>query len=218
MEATILYIERKRSDQPSFVPALRKKGFYVENVVSGTEAIDHLEQLQPHLVIINAASLRSNGKRICRSIRNLVAQLPIVVILEKGQVFGENDCSTVLLNLPFTARKLVNHILPYIKGNPESILHAGPIQLDLERKTVKCLEKENRLTPRLTALLTLLIEKKGEVISREQLFMTVWKTQYTGDTRTLDVHISWLRQAIEEDVRHPRYIKTIRSQGYRLDV
>jgi DNA-binding response OmpR family regulator len=58
----------------------------------------------------------------------------------------------------------------------------------------------------------------GEVVEREDLFRRVWNTEYTADTRTLDVHISWLRQAIEEDPRNPRFLKTIRGVGYRLDV
>jgi DNA-binding response OmpR family regulator len=218
MEATILYIEKKRSDQPSFIPALRKKGFSVESVTSGTDAVEILEQLQPQLAIINAASLRTNGKRICRSLRGINSALPIIVILDPSQLFKDDDCSTAIMRMPFTARKLINHILLYIKGSPETIISSGPIRLDLERKTVQCIGKETRLTPRLLDLLQYLLENKGVVIEREQLFSTVWKTQYTGDTRTLDVHISWLRNAIEEDPRHPQLIKTIRSYGYRLDI
>jgi DNA-binding response OmpR family regulator len=62
------------------------------------------------------------------------------------------------------------------------------------------------------------MDHSGEALEREQLFREVWKTEYTGDTRTLDVHISWLRQAIEEDPRNPQFLKTIRGVGYRLDV
>jgi DNA-binding response OmpR family regulator len=87
----------------------------------------------------------------------------------------------------------------------------------VDGKRVRCQGKEERLTPRLTHLLQTLMEHAGEVIEREKLFSEVWKTEYTGDTRTLDVHISWLRQAIEEDPRNPRFLKTIRGVGYRLD-
>ncbi len=66
-------------------------------------------------------------------------------------------------------------------------------------------------------MLMLFIENSGEVISRETLFQEVWKTSYTGDTRTLDVHISWLRQAIEADPRNPKILVTIRGVGYKLE-
>jgi len=83
---------------------------------------------------------------------------------------------------------------------------------------VKCLSKNSRLTPRLTCLLQTLLQRRGEVIEREELFKQVWETNYTGDTRTLDVHISWLRRAIEMDPVHPRFLHTVRGVGYRLDV
>ena len=63
-----------------------------------------------------------------------------------------------------------------------------------------------------------LLQHRGEVIEREELFKQVWDTNYTGDTRTLDVHISWLRRAIEMDPNHPRFLHTVRGVGYRLDV
>jgi DNA-binding response OmpR family regulator len=68
------------------------------------------------------------------------------------------------------------------------------------------------------SLLKILMQNPGTVIERQNLFRQVWDTAYTGDTRTLDVHVSWLRQLLEDDPRHPQYIKTIRGVGYRLDV
>jgi DNA-binding response OmpR family regulator len=83
---------------------------------------------------------------------------------------------------------------------------------------VRSLGKSTRLTPRLVTLLKTLLEKHGEVVERETLFKKVWETNYTGDTRTLDVHISWLRGALELDPENPKFLKTIRGVGYRLDV
>jgi len=79
-------------------------------------------------------------------------------------------------------------------------------------------ERQIQLTPRLATLLRILMEHAGEVVDREAMFREAWETDYTADTRSLDVHMSWLRQAIEETPRHPRYIKTVRGVGYRLDV
>ncbi len=83
---------------------------------------------------------------------------------------------------------------------------------------VQCPGKQARLTPRLVHLLKALIKQHGEVIERKALFSQVWETNYTDDTRTLDVHISWLRQAIETDPDNPQYLKTVRGVGYLLDV
>jgi DNA-binding response OmpR family regulator len=122
------------------------------------------------------------------------------------------------LSLPFTIRKLLNRIVPLLPGEGQKLLKAGPIHLDLERKQVRCQGRESRLTPRLARILEVLIQSPGVVLERERLFREVWNTEYTGDTRTLDVHISWLRQALEEDPRNPQFLKTIRGVGYRLDI
>lgn len=218
MKASILWIEGKRADSPSFVPGLRRKDYRVEIVNTGNAALDRMDDLEPDMLVVNAASLRSNGTRICQAVRKQRSGLPIILILAADQAVPLDVPANVVLNLPFTVRKLVNRMAPFVPGEGSDILRAGAIQLDFARKQVRCLNKEVKLTPRLTRLLQILMENHGEVVSREVLFRKAWNTEYTGDTRTLDVHISWLRQALEEDVRKPRFLKTIRRVGYRLDV
>ena len=218
MKARILWIEGKRVDNPSFVPALRKKDYLVEVVSTGSAALARLLEIDPDLVVIHTPSLRTSGKRICRDLHEKIATMPIVVILSPEQNFTGENCARVVLKLPFTIRKLLNRITPLLPGDGQHMLHLGHIRLDLERKRVRCQGREARLTPRLTHLLEVLMQHAGEVVERQQLFKEVWDTDYTLDTRTLDVHISWLREALEEDPRHPQYLKTIRGLGYRLDV
>lgn len=218
MKANILWIEGKRADSPSFVPGLRKKDFEVKVVATGNAALKSFKEFEPDLVVVNAPSLRSSGTRICRSIRDQQNGLPIILIASQDQAVGSEVPADVVLNLPFTVRKLVNRIAPFIPGEGDEVLQVGNIHLDLGRKKVRCQGKEIKLTPRLTRLLQILMENHGEVVAREVLFREGWNTEYTGDTRTLDVHISWLRQALEEDVRNPLYLKTIRRVGYRLDL
>jgi len=215
--ATILFIEGKYADSPSFAPALQKKGFHVEVVLNGSEALRHLPMADPDLVVINAASLRSTGVRICQSIRRENRNLPLVLILD-AEKFVDKSAADAMLNLPFTAQKLINRIRPLLPGDGKNELHIGPIRLDIEHRRVRCLGKNERLTPRLVRLLQVLLANHGEVVERKALFKEVWETDYTGDTRTLDVHISWLRKALEVDPEHPRFLKTVRGIGYRLDV
>lgn len=218
MKARILWIEGKRADSPPFVPNLRRKDYLIETVTTGRAALERLWDIDPDLVVVNAASLRTSGKRICCALRQQVNGLPIVLITGPEQHVSGDVCANAILTLPFTFRKLVNRILPLLPGNGERMLHVGPIRLDLEHRQVRCLGKEAHLTPRLTRLLQIMMQNPGLVVEREQLFRDAWKTEYTGDTRTLDVHISWLRQAIEENPRKPVHLKTIRGVGYRLDV
>ena len=217
-DPTLLVIEGKHADHPAFVPALRKKGFDVELVSSGSEASARLAGgFSPDVVVINAASLRTSGKRICQSLREQAPKLPILLILEPDRKIEKVEAD-VILSLPFTAQKLVNRIRHLLPSDGEDDLRAGPLRLNIDKRIVRCQDKQTRLTPRLMRLLRILINHQGEVIERRALFSQVWETDYTDDTRTLDVHISWLRRAIEVDPEEPVLLKTIRGVGYRLDV
>ena len=217
-DATLLLLEGKHADHPAFTQALRKKGFIVELVSSGSEALARLaDGFAPELVVVNAATLRTSGKRICQSLRVQAASLPILLILDEDRDGDKMDADAIL-SLPFTAQKLVNRIHHLLPGDGKDSIHAGPIRLDIEKRMVRCSGKQVRLTPRLVQLLKALIEHRGEVIERKTLFSQVWETNYTDDTRTLDVHVSWLRQAIEAEPDEPQFLKTIRGVGYRLDV
>ena len=216
-KTTLLVIEGRHAEIPSFAPDLQKKGFDVVSTQNGSEAVSKLKQTPPGLVVVNAASLRSTGSRICLSIRKRDSKIPIILIVEKEKP-ADKELADSVLALPFTAQKLVNRIKALMPGDGDNVVSVGPIRLDLENRRVRSLGKNTRLTPRLITLLQLLMDKHGEVVEREALFKKVWETDYTGDTRTLDVHISWLRRAIELDPDNPKFLKTIRGVGYRLDV
>ena len=218
MKQRILLIEGKRADHPSFTAGLIKKGFMVESVASGAAALAHFDSGIPDLVVIDASSMRTSGKRICQSLHEKAATLPTILVIGVDSDPNDKYGADLVLSLPFTMQKLVNrirHLLP-IENNASLI--AGPFQLDVEQRRVMIEDKQIRLTPRLLILFKILMEHPGEVIERENLFRQAWETDYTGDTRSLDVHMSWLRRAVEENPRHPRFIKTIRGIGYRLDV
>jgi len=216
-KATLLVIEGRHAEIPSFAADLQKKGFDVVSAQNGSEAVSQLKQTNPSLVIVNAPSLRSTGIRICLSIRKKDAKIPIILIVEKEKEVDKELVDTIL-SLPFTVQKLVNRIKALMPGDGNNVVSVGPIRLDLENRRVRSLGKNSKLTPRLITLLQILMDKHGEVVEREALFKKAWDTNYTGDTRTLDVHISWLRRAIELDPDNPKFLKTIRGVGYRLDV
>lgn len=220
MNAKILLIEGKRADRPSFVAGLARKGYQVESVANGSEALVRLEFFHPDLIIINAASMRTSGRRICQSIRTHSRSSSIVLItdVQNAEVIEKENLVDAVLALPFTLQKLVNRIRPLLPADQKDLLQVGALQLDPNQRWVRIGSRQTSLTPRLVTLLKILMEQPGVVIERTALFRTVWDTTYTEDTRTLDVHISWLRQAIEENPRHPKIIKTIRGVGYRLDI
>jgi DNA-binding response OmpR family regulator len=218
MKYLILLIEGKRVDRPSYLAGLSKKGFAVESALNGTEAIKKLDETKPHAVIIDAASMRTTGTRICSSLRNILKKTPIFLILSPQSRNVKDTCADEVLFLPFTLQKILNRLRPYMGISKNKKLVCGPIKLDLKEHWLICGDKKTRLTPRLFMLMESFMRKPGEVLLREDLFRKLWETDYLGDTRSLDVHISWLRKAIEKDPRHPEFIKTERGIGYRLEV
>jgi DNA-binding response OmpR family regulator len=199
--------------------AIEKKGGIIVEISTGSAAIKRIKKSKPAVVIVDAVSMRSSGIRICMSVREIAKNLPIILITaEKNNPSEKVPYADYILEVPFTARKLINRILPVLPGDDSRSLKAGPIILDIERKQVKCNGKKTTLTPRLVRLLKMLIDRRGELVDRNELFKKVWRTDYTGDTRTLDVHISWLRNALEKDPRKPEILTTVRREGYRLNV
>ncbi len=218
MKASILLIEGKRSTRPSFQSGLVKKDYEVHCVPNGNAALQYLSEMHPHVILVDSASMRTNGKRICQALRSIAPKIPIIIVLDKNTDSTDKFNADVVLSEPFTLQKLINRIRTFAPNDKKHTLIVGPIELDVEQRLARCEGRQARLTPRLVALLKLFLERPGELINRKELFQQVWETEYMGDTRPLDVHISWLRQKLEIDPRHPRFLKTIRGVGYRLDV
>ncbi len=216
-KTTLLLVEGRNAEIPSFANDLQRKGFDIRLFQNGSQAASKLKQINPAVIVVNAASLRSTGTRICLSLRKKDQKFPIILILKKEKPVDKGLVDSVLA-LPFTVQKLVNRVKALMPGDGNNLISAGPIRLDIEHRRVRSLGKNTKLTPRLITLLHILMDKRGEVVERESLFKKVWETNYTGDTRTLDVHISWLRRAIELDPDNPKFLKTVRGVGYRLDV
>lgn len=218
MKVSLLLIEGKRTTRPSFQVGLVKKDYEVTCVPNGAAALETLDATRPHVIVVDSASMRTNGRRICQALHDKAPEIPIIVILDKNSVDGLSFQADVVLIEPFTLQKLINRIRTFTPNDKKSTIILGDIELDVEHRLVHCGGKQSRLTPRLVNLLKLFLEKPGELIDRRIIFQKVWETEYLGDTRPLDVHISWLRKKIEDDPRKPRYLKTIRGVGYRLDI
>ena len=215
---TALMVEGRRGDHSSFAEELNKKGYQVTKAPSGSAGLDILDSVNPDVVIIDAASLRTSGVRICQSFRRTDNDLPIILIVDEDRSLPEIVDANLILRLPFTVQKLYNRTEAYRDTAEKYVIKAGPIELNTKTQLVTCNDQQAKITPRLVEILKILMRHKGKIVKRDPLFSKVWDTEYTGDTRTLDVHISWLRQAIEDDPHHPKLIRTVRGEGYILDV
>ncbi len=216
--AKVLLIESKRANASSFTHALEKKGIELIRKFKLDDAIACVRDLKPDVVVLDAASMRTSGARMCRALQAKLDGIPLILISPQGNRPITNGASHAVLTHPITARKLTNRVARFLPAQDKDVIRAGPILLDNAHRMVHCNGNVKHLTPQLMKLLRVLLKQNGKVVSRKELMRKVWRTTYMGDTRTLDAHISWLRKAIEPEPKSPQYIKTIRGVGYRLDL
>lgn len=216
MRAAILMVAGKPGDN-TFVTALEKAGYGVRVVYTGAAALASSGKFPPDLVIFDASCMRSNGARTCRRLRRLLETTPIIHIRADHQELDRSAEADVFIQRPFTSRKLLNRIRTLLPVDvaKEEIVRYGSVCLYRTKRSVEVNgQGENQLTPKLALLLEEFIRHPNEVVSRRQLMQNVWKTDYIGDTRTLDVHVRWMRELIEEDPAHPAFLRTVRGKGY----
>lgn len=214
----ILLIESERANAPSFAPALEKKGYDVATHHQIESALARMGDAPPDLLILDAASMKTSGGRMTRAARSVLNGVPIVLVTPAGTRPDPRSGATVTLVHPLTPRKLLNRVARLLPGDESFNLELGPIKLNLAQRKVRCRGRDARLTPKQVRLLEVFMHNPGKLLTRATLIRQVWHTDYTGDTRTLDVHMSWLRRSVEEDPRQPVLLKTVRGMGYRLDL
>jgi DNA-binding response OmpR family regulator len=211
--ARILVIERT----VGFSAGLKKR-YEVTTVPNGKQALALVKEGQYAVVILDAISMRTPGDRIARQLRDGLGTIPLIH-LHPGPKDGADTPAEVVLFLPFTARKIANTIERLLyKVSDDSVVSCGPFSVNLTRRVLSANGQETSLTPKLALLVETFLRHPGETLDRKLLMEKVWDTSYLGDTRTLDVHVRWIRRAIEENPGSPRYLKTVRGVGYRLEV
>jgi len=210
----ILLVERRRGAHKSFAEGLKKR-YQVASVISGKQAVALAGTLQPAALIVDSISLQSPGDRIVKFLKD-EQSAPVIHIVEQPG----HSAADVLLEAPVSPRKLttaLDRLLAPAKLSQAGLV-VGPFSMDTARRVLVVDGKETQLTPKLALLVEVFLRNPGETLARKQLMEQVWQTDYMGDTRTLDVHIRWIRRVIEADPAHPQYLQTVRGTGYRLDV
>ena len=220
-EAIILLVEGKHSTPQSLKSALQKVKYRVEVCHDGKAAMDFIALHKPDLVVFNAASMRSSGSRTCRRLRKALGETPIIHIRNENEPEELEAEADIYLEHPFTPRKLMNRIRTLLPADEatEEVVRYGDVKFFPAKPAVDVAGRgEERLTPKLAQLLQEFLRYPNELVTRVQLMRHVWKTDYVGDTRTLDVHIRWVREALEVDPAKPQLLLTVRGKGYVLVV
>lgn len=212
----ILFVGKSDSILDPIWPRLEARGMWVTLAASQRTAIEHARQRPPDLIIVDSTTSRS-CHRLCRSLRRISPHSAVILLADEHGLPDDIPCD-VRLSKPFTARKLIARIEKVLEQHVPKLLQVGSLILDPATRIVQGARGEQTLTPKECAILMVLMENAGRVVSRQQLMRSIWDTSYVGDTRTLEVHIHWLRKKIEADPAAPQFIVTVRGQGYRLNI
>lgn len=216
-DANILLLEGKSISPHSLNNALQKAKYRVGVCHNGKDAMDDIAATRPDLVVFNAATMRSNGSRTCRRLRRALGDIPIIHVRKYGAPEELEAEADIYLEHPFTPRKLLNRIRTLLPADEvtEEVVRYGDVKFYPNKSSVDVADQgEQRLTPKLAQLLQEFMRHPNEIVTRTQLMQHVWNTDYIGDTRTLDVHVRWVREVVETDPGKPKRLQTVRGKGY----
>lgn len=214
------------SDDPSIVTLmtfhLEKAGYKTIIATDGKSALTKVEQEKPDLILLDAMFPELVGLEMVKQLRHERKNFPIVMFMtrdhEVQKMIDIHLGGDEVVIKPFSPRDVVAHVKALLRSNgDDDFIQVGEIRIDPKTYLVLVKEQQIEVTTKQYELLLYLVRNKGRVLTREQLLQHVWNFDYLGDSRIVDVHISHLREKIEENPKQPKYIKTIRGLGYKFE-
>jgi DNA-binding response OmpR family regulator len=234
MPETILIVEDERALRDTLTYNLKKDGFTVEAVSDGRSALESARRLKPDLIILDIMLPEMDGFEVCRILRREMTT-PILMLTarddEIDRVVGLEVGADDYLTKPFSMRELMARVKAQLrrarlmqeelaKSTPEpkqNTLKFDNLIINRTRQEVMLNDEPLPLKPQEYQLLLFFAEHKAQMLSREFILERVWGWDFIGDSRTVDVHVRWLRQKIEEEASEPKRIVTVRGGGYRFE-
>ena len=223
MARTILVVEDDPTLRETLVEALDTEGYRAIPAGDGREALVRFRADRPDLILLDLMLPELSGIEVCRIIR-AESGVPIVMLTAKGsevdKVVGLEIGADDYVTKPFSLRELSARIRAIFRrgeqvaASPPAVVDLGRVQVDLAGHRVLQDGATIPLKPKVFELLAFLVRNQGQVFTRDQLLERVWGYDYAGETRTVDVHVHWLRSAIEADAANPQFIHTVRGVGY----
>ncbi len=217
MSLRILLVEKDMTTADLLMPSLERKGYLVSVAQTQRQAMSRIRALRPDLLVVDVASFGASGYRISDAVRAKLGGAPTILLLEKGHA-SAGATADAFMTPPFTSRKLLYRVKKLAEKVTSREIRAGRLVLDPDTRVLRKGDNASRLRPKEAALLTYFMKNPGRVLSRKEIIKQVWETDYVGDTRTLSVHVRWLRIRIEDDPGAPRFLRTVRGIGYRFEV
>lgn len=228
----ILIIEDESSIAKLLSYNIEQEGYQTETVMDGKEGFKEALENEYDLIVLDLMLPSMDGIEICRELRREKVDTPIIMLTAKDseidKIIGLEIGADDYMTKPFSPREVIARMKAvfrrYEKGQQkpveqvdDSIIIVGDIEINPAEFTVKVRGEEIILTPKEFELLIYLAKRQSRILSREQLLNAIWNYDFAGETRIVDVHISHLREKIEEDTKDPKYIKTARGFGYKFE-
>ena len=207
---------------------LTSNGYKVITANNGIDAIKLAIEEKPSLILLDLMIPGKDGYDVCKEVRgnSEVKNIPIIMLTAKSEeldkILGLELGADDYITKPFSVRELLARVKAVLRRfyivEPESnVLTFGDLVADFEKRELVIKDKKLDLTLKEFELLEILIRNKGKILTRDTLLDKIWGYEYIGETRTVDVHIRYLRKKIEEDDKNPKFIETIRGVGYRFN-
>lgn len=232
MSQKVLVVDDEQSIVTLLKYNLETAGYIVEVAYDGEEALQKVESSQPDLIVLDVMLPKKDGIEVCKTIRSDKNLVPILMLTAKDDEFdrvlglelGADDYMTK----PFSPREVVARVKAILRRSQfvNEVEHNETDDEDIIIDSIRIhpeffeVYKDDELlelTPKEFELLLYLIERQGRVITREHMLNSVWNYEFAGDSRIVDVHISHLRDKLEENPKQPKLIKTVRGLGYKLE-
>ena len=229
-QRTVLVVEDEPTVRATVAEALAADGLRVITAADGRQALDRFRAEKPDLVLLDLMLPELSGMEVCRILRR-ESSVPIIMLTardsEVDKVVGLEVGADDYVTKPFSLRELQARVRAHLRRQevvaatpgPASEVRLGAVTVDLAGHRLLRGGTPIGVKPQAFELLAFLLRNPGQVFTRDQLLERVWGYDYAGETRTVDVHVHWLRGNIEDDSAHPRYLQTVRGVGYvlRLD-
>jgi DNA-binding response OmpR family regulator len=224
MAETILLVDDDAMLRETLALSLRGSGFEVFTAADGMMALEQAQVRHPNLVILDLMLPELDGLTVCRTLRQ-TTDIPILMLTartgELDKIVGLESGADDYLTKPFSVGELLARVRALLRrSGPRPAgddLRSGDLALNLVSRRASLSAQELLLSPKEFNLLAELLRNRGAVLTRDLLLTRVWGYDYVGDSRTVDVHVRWLREKIEADPANPRRIVTVRGIGYRFE-